>query len=75
MGEVWGPPSLLQKYLLQLATCHDRDSTTTTTTTTPRLARTSAGAGAPPGVQGPPERGSCGFNAARGRCSGELRSK
>jgi hypothetical protein len=46
----------------------------TLTTTTPRLARTSAGAGAP-GVQGPLERGSCGFNAARGRCSGQLCSK
>jgi hypothetical protein len=32
-------------------------------TATPRLARTSAGA---PGVQGPPEWGSWGFNAARG---------
>ena len=39
--------------------------------TTPRLARTSAGA---PGIQGPLEWGSWGFNAARGRCSGQLRS-
>jgi hypothetical protein len=40
--------------------------------TTPRRARTSAGA---PGVQGPLEWGSWGFNAARGRCSEQLRSK
>jgi hypothetical protein len=33
-----------------------------------------AGAGAP-GVKGPLEWGSWGFNAARGRCSGQLRSK
>ena len=33
-----------------------------------------AGAGAP-GAQGPLEWGSWGFNAARGRCSGQLRSK
>jgi hypothetical protein len=48
------------------AACHD------STTATPRLARTSAGA---PGVQGPLEWGSWGFNVARGRCSGQLRSK
>jgi hypothetical protein len=48
------------------ATCRD------STTATPRLARTSAGA---PGAQGPLEWGSWGFNAARGRCSGQLRSK
>jgi hypothetical protein len=46
------------------AACHD--------STTPRLARTSAGA---PGVQGPLEWGFWGFNAARGRCSGQLHSK
>jgi hypothetical protein len=45
---------------------HDRDYPR------PRLARTSAGT---PEVQGPLEWGSCGFNAARGRCSGQLRSK
>jgi hypothetical protein len=46
-----------------LAACHD--------SYTPRLARTSAGA---PVVQGPLEWGSWGCNAARGRCSGQLRS-
>jgi hypothetical protein len=35
-------------------------------------ARTSVGA---PGAQGPLEWGSWGFNAARGRCSGQHRSK
>jgi hypothetical protein len=45
------------------AACHD--------SMTPRLARTSAGA---PGLQGPLDWGSWGFNAARGRCSGQLRS-
>jgi hypothetical protein len=53
-------------WLLQLATCHD------SATTTPRPAKTSVGA---PGVQGPLEWGSWGFNAARGRCSGQLCSK
>jgi hypothetical protein len=44
---------------------HDRDSTT----------REDPGGGARPGVQGPLEWGSWGFNAARGRCFGQLRSK
>ena len=51
---------------LPLPRLHDHNSTT--------REDLAAGAGAP-GAQGPLEWGSWGFNAARGRCSGQLRSK